>query len=104
MNIMYFLIIVYIMTSLFLDSTSPIVMVVDDLKKTYGRKFHAVKGISFIVSSGECFGLLGVNGAGKTTTFSMLTGDILPTKGDAKITTYRLSENRSKVCFMVIVY
>jgi len=29
--------------------------------------------------------LLGVNGAGKTTTFKMLTGDIVPTAGDASI-------------------
>jgi ABC-type multidrug transport system ATPase subunit len=31
------------------------------------------------------FGLLGVNGAGKTTTFKMLTGDILPSSGEAYI-------------------
>ena len=36
--------------------------------------FPAVKGISFAVEEGECFGLLGLNGAGKTTTFSMMTG------------------------------
>src|SRR5690606_33135914 len=33
----------------------------------------------------ECFGLLGVNGAGKTTTFSMLTGDLTPSDGNAFI-------------------
>ena len=37
------------------------------------------------VPRGECFGFLGVNGAGKTTTFKMLTGDELPTAGDASI-------------------
>jgi len=35
------------------------------------------------LSTGECFGLLGVNGAGKTTTFSMLTGDATISAGDA---------------------
>jgi ATP-binding cassette, subfamily A (ABC1), member 3 len=41
----------------------------------------AVRGLSFGVKSGECFGLLGINGAGKTTTFRMITGDEIPTKG-----------------------
>jgi ABC-type multidrug transport system ATPase subunit len=34
----------------------------------------AVDNLSFGVSKGEVFGLLGVNGAGKTTTFKMLAG------------------------------
>uniref|UniRef100_A0A1I8GBS1 ABC transporter domain-containing protein n=1 Tax=Macrostomum lignano TaxID=282301 RepID=A0A1I8GBS1_9PLAT len=45
----------------------------------------AVKGISLGVKSQECFGFLGVNGAGKTTTFKMLTGDLTPTSGDARV-------------------
>ena len=35
----------------------------------------AVKGVSFGVAAGDCFGLLGTNGAGKTTTFKMLSGE-----------------------------
>ncbi|XP_057564820.1 phospholipid-transporting ATPase ABCA7 isoform X4 [Hippopotamus amphibius kiboko] len=31
----------------------------------------------------QCFGLLGVNGAGKTSTFRMVTGDTLPSGGEA---------------------
>jgi hypothetical protein len=46
----------------------------------------AVRGVSFAVPSGECFGLLGVNGAGKTTTFKMLSGQFPPTSGDAIVT------------------
>ncbi|XP_039276115.1 phospholipid-transporting ATPase ABCA1 [Nilaparvata lugens] len=71
------------------------VMVVDGLAKRFGR-FRAVRGVSFQVGSGECFGLLGVNGAGKTTTFKMLTGALLPTAGTAQITNYSLQNNRSK--------
>jgi ATP-binding cassette subfamily A (ABC1) protein 3 len=43
----------------------------------------AVDRVSFSVSNGEVFGLLGVNGAGKTTTFKMLSGEIKPTSGTA---------------------
>ncbi|XP_075215102.1 phospholipid-transporting ATPase ABCA3-like [Lycorma delicatula] len=72
------------------------VMVVDDLMKKFGKNFTAVRGISFAVSSGECFGLLGVNGAGKTTTFRMLTGDEIPTSGNASVLSYSLRDNSSK--------
>ncbi|WKY01593.1 hypothetical protein Q1695_015531 [Nippostrongylus brasiliensis] len=57
-------------------------VVVDDVKKWYGD-FNAVKGVTFHVKNGECFGLLGVNGAGKTSTFQMLTGENDITEGDA---------------------
>lgn len=45
----------------------------------------AVKGVSFGVKKGECFGLLGTNGAGKTSTFKVLSGEILPNYGQAQI-------------------
>ena len=54
------------------------------LSKNFGN-FTAVDEISFGVHYDECFGFLGVNGAGKTTTFSMLTGDLLPSSGNAYI-------------------
>ncbi len=52
---------------------------VHDLQRRFGD-FHAVKGISFDITRGEVFGLLGANGAGKTTTFRMLCG-LLPASG-----------------------
>jgi ABC-2 type transport system ATP-binding protein len=48
-----------------------------------GRK--AVQDISFAVEGGEIFGLLGPNGAGKTTTIRMLTGQLHPTAGEARV-------------------
>ena len=42
-----------------------------DLQKSFGD-FEAVRGISFEVAQGECFGFLGPNGAGKTSTIRML--------------------------------
>jgi len=43
--------------------------------------FCAVKGVSYGVKRGECFGLLGPNGAGKSTTISMLMLEEYPTEG-----------------------
>ena len=49
---------------------------------------EAVRGISFTVSKGEIFGLLGQNGAGKTTTIKMLTTLLAPTSGVCKVFGY----------------
>ncbi len=46
---------------------------------------QALRGISFNVSSGEIFGLLGPNGGGKTTTFHILSTVFPPTSGLALI-------------------
>uniref|UniRef100_A0A914E5T5 ABC transporter domain-containing protein n=2 Tax=Acrobeloides nanus TaxID=290746 RepID=A0A914E5T5_9BILA len=64
------------------ENETPIVA--KDLKKWY-NDFYAVKGLSFHVNNGDCFGLLGVNGAGKTSTFQMLTGENVIDKGNAYI-------------------
>lgn len=50
-----------------------IVIEARNLQKSYGD-FQAVKGISFQIKSGECFGFLGHNGAGKSTTMRMIYG------------------------------
>lgn len=49
------------------------VIVVSGLTKRYGSTL-AVGGVSFDVTAGEIFGLLGRNGAGKTTTVECLQG------------------------------
>jgi len=54
----------------------------------------AVDGISFNVEPGEIFGFLGPNGAGKTTTIRMLTGQLLPTSGTAKVAGYDIVRER----------
>lgn len=45
----------------------------ENLGKAYGD-FRALKGISFSITAGQCFGFLGHNGAGKTTTMRMMYG------------------------------
>lgn len=55
-----------------------------DLRYSYGE-LEAVRGISFDIRPGEIFGFLGPNGAGKTTTIRMLTGQLRPKGGIARI-------------------
>ncbi len=55
---------------------------------------RAVDGISFSVEPGEIFGFLGPNGAGKTTTIRMLTGQLMPTSGTAKVAGYDIVTER----------
>lgn len=59
-----------------------------NLRKIYGNSCCgqttlAVDGVSLTVNRNEVFALLGVNGAGKTTTFKMLTGEEVPSTGQA---------------------
>ena len=61
----------------------------------------AVDHINLVIPLGECFGLLGVNGAGKTTTFKMLTGDISPSGGTAKVAGYDIKYVFVSVCMCV---
>jgi ABC-2 type transport system ATP-binding protein len=54
------------------------------LTKFYGIS-RAIEDLSFEVSSGEIFGLLGHNGAGKTTTVSILTSMLDASSGQARV-------------------
>ncbi len=59
------------------------IMEVHELRKSYG-KVEAVRGISFLIDRGTCFGLLGPNGAGKTTTIEMMEGILEPDSGTVR--------------------
>ena len=65
---------------------------VSDLRKTFGA-IEALKGVSFKIPQGECYGLLGPNGAGKTTTISILSTIIKPDEGEVNIAGYELKKN-----------
>ena len=65
------------------DANQPrpdVVLRVEGLRKFYG-KTEVVRGLSFEIRRGECFGLLGPNGAGKTTTLRCCLGLIDPDGG-----------------------
>jgi ABC-2 type transport system ATP-binding protein len=58
---------------------------------------RAVDQISFAVEPGEIFGFLGPNGAGKTTTIRMLTGQLRPTSGTAKVAGWDIVDQRQQL-------
>src|SRR4051794_9826712 len=64
--------------------TSPVVVQVEGIRKTYGRAI-AVDGVSFEVRQGEIFGLIGPNGAGKTTTMECVEGLRRPERGSIAV-------------------
>ena len=66
------------------------------LVKRY-KDLTAVDGLELNIKQGELFSLLGVNGAGKTTTIKLLTCLTKPTKGDALVGGYSISENPKQV-------
>ena len=54
---------------------------VQNLSKTYGDGFHALKDVTLEIQKGEIFALLGPNGAGKTTLISIICGLVNPSHG-----------------------
>jgi ABC-2 type transport system ATP-binding protein len=71
-----------------------------NLSKYFG-KTKAVNNLNLEVHDGELFTLLGPNGAGKTTTVKMITGLILPTKGEIHINQVDLLNKPEKAKKMI---
>jgi len=63
---------------------------VENLTKYYGERL-AVDDISFRVEKGEIVGFLGPNAAGKTTTMRIITGFLMPTRGDVWVADHNMS-------------
>jgi len=63
---------------------------VENLTKYYGERL-AVDDISFHVEKGEIVGFLGPNAAGKTTTMRIITGFLMPTRGDIWVADHNMS-------------
>jgi ABC-2 type transport system ATP-binding protein len=78
-------------------------VVVKNISKTYGE-VKAVDDVSFEVSKGELFGLIGPDGAGKTSIFRILTTLLLADKGTATVEGHDVVKDyrviRNKVGYM----
>ena len=59
-------------------------IIVNNISKSYG-KVKALQDVSFSVSKGEVFGLIGPDGAGKTSMFRILCTLLLPDEGTASV-------------------
>ncbi len=58
------------------------------LRNLFTREYRivrAVDGVTFAIEAGELVGYLGPNGAGKSTTIKMLTGILVPSRGDVLV-------------------
>ena len=72
-----------------------VILRVEGLRKSYGAN-EVVRGLSFGIRRGECFGLLGPNGAGKTTTLRCCLGLIDPDGGTIEMVGERVPEAARK--------
>lgn len=75
---------------------------VSNLTRTYAgskkkRAFTAVDGLSFHVTEGEVYGLLGTNGAGKTSTLEVIEGLAPATSGSVSVLGMDPTKDRAKV-------
>lgn len=58
---------------------------INNLTKTYGNGFKALKDISLAVDQGDFFALLGPNGAGKSTTIGIITSLVTKSSGQVSV-------------------
>lgn len=72
------------------------VIQIENLKRTFGD-IVAVNGVSYSVTKGEMFGLVGPDGAGKTTTIRMLIGLLKPDSGTAEVLGYNIKTQKNKI-------
>ncbi len=74
---------------------------VEHISKSYGSVHAALSDVSFTVSKGELFGIIGPDGAGKTTLFRLLTTLLRPDQGHATVCGLDIIKDYRKIRRMV---
>jgi len=64
----------------------------DEIHFTYPDGFHAIRGISFLITHGESVAIVGANGAGKSTLLMHLNGLLLPSQGGLRVGDYPVTK------------
>lgn len=67
-----------------------------NISKTYNATVKAVDDMSFSVGKGELVGFIGPNGSGKTTTIKLLSGVLVPDKGEISINGFDIKKEPLK--------
>lgn len=81
----------------------PVLAQLENVSRIYGR-FPALRKVSFSLTSGRCYVLVGENGAGKSTLLRILAGLLEPTLGTAHMFTEgkpeKISSQRARIGYM----
>lgn len=70
---------------------------IKDITKIYKGNITALQSVNFTVGKNEIFGLVGPNGAGKTTLMKILTTQIRPTSGSARVNGLDIFKEANKI-------
>lgn len=79
-------------------NNSDLILKITNLSKSY-KNIVALDNVSFTLSSGEIFGLLGRNGGGKTTLIKILTSMIREYSGNVEFMGYNLRQREHLIFF-----
>jgi ABC-2 type transport system ATP-binding protein len=80
-----------------MEGVDEIAVEVEGLVKVYEGGFRALDGVDLEVRTGGIFALLGPNGAGKTTLMRILTTQLRPTSGRARVFGLDVAREGAKV-------
>jgi ABC-2 type transport system ATP-binding protein len=69
---------------------------ITDFGKDYGE-FTAVERLNLVIGEGEMFGFIGPNGAGKSTTIRFIATLLRPTRGDATVNGFSVTQQPMEV-------
>jgi ABC-2 type transport system ATP-binding protein len=70
---------------LYAPSSTPPILAIRNLSKTYASGFTALRAINLEIRRGEIFALLGPNGAGKTTLINIICGIVTASEGSVAV-------------------